>query len=323
MINRITTTFLIIIFTFAMSVSVFATEGEEIIDDLEYELMLKEKGSIEVSEKQQLSFEKEIDEAYNRVMTEEKYIINLINSFDIKKKTSIENWEFNLSFLQKNYNTIKKMSDVKMYYVDSYIGAYEIVKLNIQAPDEKKYTLETPQAIALRTSDGGYDISEAVNYAKKYYYSYNIAYPDWSSYGGDCANFVSQCLYAGGKPWKGTPGSITQAQNFGNWFSTGSAENTSNVSSTWRGADAFRHYWQMNSLSHKRFNRYTSDAYDYGYRGDAVSLLTSTSRAYHTLIIVGYSNDSLIYAAHTRDTFSGELKHTSNFIIFSMKYGQN
>jgi len=47
-------------------------------------------------------------------------------------------------------------------------------------------------------ASGGYDVSKAVAYAHQYYENYNPAYPDYNSSGGDCANFVSQCLYAGG-----------------------------------------------------------------------------------------------------------------------------
>lgn len=39
---------------------------------------------------------------------------------------------------------------------------------------------------------------------------------------------------------KGTPGTSTAAQNWSNWFSQGSSCNTSYVSSTWRGANAFK-----------------------------------------------------------------------------------
>ncbi|MBE6844065.1 MAG: hypothetical protein E7510_14810, partial [Ruminococcus sp.] len=44
----------------------------------------------------------------------------------------------------------------------------------------------------------GYNVNAAVDYAKKYWNNYNPDYPNCNSIGGDCANFVSQCLYAGG-----------------------------------------------------------------------------------------------------------------------------
>lgn len=54
--------------------------------------------------------------------------------------------------------------------------------------------------------DAAYSYTDAVAYAKKYWSSYNSNYTNYNSLGGDCANFVSQCLYAGGVPqdssWK-------------------------------------------------------------------------------------------------------------------------
>ena len=40
--------------------------------------------------------------------------------------------------------------------------------------------------------------SKGVAYEKKYWENYNPTFPDW---GVDCANFVSQSLYAGKKRW--------------------------------------------------------------------------------------------------------------------------
>ena len=44
-----------------------------------------------------------------------------------------------------------------------------------------------------------YDRTKAYNYAKKHWNNYNLSkYANYNSVGGDCANFVSQCLIAGG-----------------------------------------------------------------------------------------------------------------------------
>lgn len=43
----------------------------------------------------------------------------------------------------------------------------------------------------------GYDRDKALAYAHKWAYGRNPAYLDFSRFGGDCTNFVSQCLYAG------------------------------------------------------------------------------------------------------------------------------
>ena len=44
-----------------------------------------------------------------------------------------------------------------------------------------------------------YDRKTAVKYARKWAYKRNGKYYNFDSVGGDCTNFVSQCLYAGSK----------------------------------------------------------------------------------------------------------------------------
>ena len=48
-----------------------------------------------------------------------------------------------------------------------------------------------------------YNPSAAVEYARKYCQHYNPAYGNYANSGGDCANFVSQCLIAGGQSLDG------------------------------------------------------------------------------------------------------------------------
>ena len=55
-----------------------------------------------------------------------------------------------------------------------------------------------------------YNPSKAVEYAKKWAYSRNPKYYDYSNMGGDCANFVSQCLIAGGFSTSNCPGNYGQ-----------------------------------------------------------------------------------------------------------------
>ena len=140
---------------------------------------------------------------------------------------------------------------------------------------------------------------------------------------GDCANFVSQCLYAGGKAMKGTPGSKSSAENTSNWFSSGKTQNILNVSSTWRGADSFKWYWMDHSESYKKFTAVDSTSWNYGYTGDAVSLLNSNGRAMHTMLITGYNNPDFILSAHTSSTNSASLKSKikgyDSFIIYNMR----
>lgn len=42
-----------------------------------------------------------------------------------------------------------------------------------------------------------YNRENAIQYTKKWAYSRNPKYYDFDSIGGDCTNFVSQCIFAG------------------------------------------------------------------------------------------------------------------------------
>ena len=49
------------------------------------------------------------------------------------------------------------------------------------------------------------NIPRAVAYARRWAFSRNPAFYDFDGIGGDCTNFVSQCLFAGGAPMNFTP----------------------------------------------------------------------------------------------------------------------
>ncbi|MCQ2462981.1 MAG: amidase domain-containing protein [Clostridia bacterium] len=53
---------------------------------------------------------------------------------------------------------------------------------------------------SIQASAASYNPSAAASYALKYWNNYNSSYSNYNSIGGDCANFVSQCLRAGGLP---------------------------------------------------------------------------------------------------------------------------
>lgn len=173
-------------------------------------------------------------------------------------------------------------------------------------------------------SINNYSVQDAIDYANRYYENYNPAYPDWNAYGGDCANFISQCLHAGGVQMKGRPGTATQATNLSNWFSAGNQRNVRNVSSTWRGADAFRHYWMKHANYYKVFSAVGTEAYKFGHKGDFISLLARGGNAYHTLLIIDYdtSETDFIVATHTYDTNTNRLsgyQPEGGFIIYSVR----
>lgn len=263
-----------------------------------------------------------LDYKLYRNMIENEYVVDLINiTLDSAKKTKIEEWETNLDFLETNYDTIKALPDIEMEIIDRYIETYEEQR---EAQKISNKSLESTTAVSPLIANP----SAVVSYIDNYWQNYNLAsYPDWSiNYDGDCANFVSQVLKKGGKPMIGTPGTDAAAQNPINWFSTGTAENIKNVSSSWRGANAFKNHW-MSKVSYKKYTSTPYSANGNASIGDAVSLLDPNGVAIHTLVVykVGYIGSTLeiILAAHTSNTKSALFSSKYNYfrggaIIFRM-----
>ncbi|MEF9951047.1 MAG: amidase domain-containing protein [Clostridium sp.] len=150
-----------------------------------------------------------------------------------------------------------------------------------------------------------YSPKDAVEYSIKYAYDYNPNYPHYAGYGGDCANFISQALYAGGKPMIGY-----RSDSMKDWFCrTKNKWDTNLISSTWRGASAFKTYWSNNANGYRDFGssyfesiEAFREVYNYGNRGDVVTLYTAEGKPYHTLIIVDYDKGDLICASHSYDS---------------------
>ncbi|GHE77448.1 hypothetical protein GCM10014715_35830 [Streptomyces spiralis] len=87
-------------------------------------------------------------------------------------------------------------------------------------------TSRSAPAKAKNLTSGTYDYKAMAAYAKKYWSSYNPAYPNFNGQGagGDCTNFVSQSLKAGG--WKHVPG---YTNDWHNWFGTADIQSDSFV----------------------------------------------------------------------------------------------
>ena len=53
-------------------------------------------------------------------------------------------------------------------------------------------------AVNVEAAAYSYNPQAAIAYSEKYWTNYNDAYPNYNIFGGDCADFVSQSLHAGG-----------------------------------------------------------------------------------------------------------------------------
>ncbi len=133
-----------------------------------------------------------------------------------------------------------------------------------------------------------YNRSRAYSYAKKYAFLPNPAFGDFRDIGGNCTNFVSQCIYAGGCQMNYTP-------TFG-WYYLSLNERAP----AWTGVEYFYKFITAN----EGVGPYGRDAErDECEIGDVVQLGRADGTFYHTLIIVGFEGDELLLAAQTDDAF--------------------
>ena len=147
-------------------------------------------------------------------------------------------------------------------------------------------------ANAKNTTSGTYDYKAMVAYAQKYWNNYNPDYPDFNGQGagGDCTNFVSQTLKAGG--WKHVPG---YTYDFHKWFGNADIQSDSFV-----GVNEFSWF----ALSSKRV---TPLAYVYQADiGDVIQMdFNRDGSKDHTMIVTYRSPQGVPYVSyHSTNTYN-------------------
>lgn len=93
--------------------------------------------------------------------------------------------------------------NINEYELRSYDEIYRNGAEDAQAAVQSM--MISPTWVATKINNyNSYNRIAARDYAYKYWSSYNPAYTSYKGNGGDCANFVSQCLHAGGIPTDAT-----------------------------------------------------------------------------------------------------------------------
>lgn len=93
--------------------------------------------------------------------------------------------------------------NINEYELRSYNEIYRNGAEDAQAAVQSM--MISPAWVATKINNyNSYNRIAARDYAYKYWSSYNPAYTSYKGNGGDCANFVSQCLHAGGIPTDAT-----------------------------------------------------------------------------------------------------------------------
>jgi len=138
-----------------------------------------------------------------------------------------------------------------------------------------------------------YDRTAAVDYARKWAYARNPKYADFSHIGGDCTNFISQCLVAGGMPMNfSTP--------LGWYFSS-----LGNRSAAFSGVQ-FLYNFLTNSSDHRRGPFAQECEISRLEIGDIIQLSAGGESFTHSLLVVQSGSDPHI-ATHSFDAFDRAL----------------
>lgn len=138
-----------------------------------------------------------------------------------------------------------------------------------------------------------YQRNDAKNYAKKWAFSRNPAYYAFDTIGGDCTNFISQCIYAGAKVMNFTP-------TFG-WYYI----NSTDRSPSWTGVQ-YLYDFLVNNTGIGPFAKevfYASEL----QTGDVIQLGNS-EKYYHSLLAVRINSNNIYVAAHDDNAYMRQLK---------------
>lgn len=138
--------------------------------------------------------------------------------------------------------------------------------------------------------EGIYNRRVALQYARQWALGRNPKYYNFDGIGGDCTNFVSQCLFAGA-------GIMNYGVPFG-WF----YRSLWNRSPSWTGVEFLYEFLTENDA----IGPYGREMSVYQLRSGDVIQLGDGDRFYHSLLVIK-TEPEITVAAHTDDAFNRPL----------------
>ena len=138
-----------------------------------------------------------------------------------------------------------------------------------------------------------YNRQNALTYARRWAFDRNPLYLNYTGIGGDCTNFVSQCVLAGSCQMNFTP-------VFGWFYLDGDTRTAS-----WTGVEFFYNFMVDNA----GVGPYAVEVGEGGVEiGDVVQLANANGDFYHTLFISDISpEEGILVAAHSDDALDRPL----------------
>ena len=140
-----------------------------------------------------------------------------------------------------------------------------------------------------------YDRNKAIQYAQEWALKRNPKYYNYDSIGGDCTNFISQCLLAGG-------GVMNYTKTFG-WYYI----NANNKSPSWSGVNYLynfltRNFGGVGPIGKKISRNKVKE-------GDLIQLAFNKKVLEHSLIITKIEDEEIFVTTHTEDSLNRNLKN--------------
>ena len=135
-----------------------------------------------------------------------------------------------------------------------------------------------------------YNRQKVYGYAKKWAYSRNPKYYNYDAIGGDCTNFVSQCIFAGCGQMNYNKGNA--------WYYI----NGNNKSPSWTGVEFLYNFLLSNKGAGPFGKETTIDKLEIG---DIIQLNFNGNKFSHTLVVVQNSQNIMntLVSAHSDDVF--------------------
>ncbi len=143
-----------------------------------------------------------------------------------------------------------------------------------------------------------YNRERAVAYARRWAFGRNPLFSDYTGRGGNCTNFISQCLLAGCCQMNFTP-------TFG-WYYISPSERAA----AWTGVEFLYNFLTDNATEGigEGLGPFGSEVGAGELMpGDVIQLGRAQGDFYHTLLVTGYSRRGYLVAAHSDNAFNRPL----------------
>ena len=137
-----------------------------------------------------------------------------------------------------------------------------------------------------------YNRQKAIDYARVWANARNPDYYNYEYLGGDCTNFISQCIFAG-----------TRTMNYNTvngWYYI----NGNDKSPSWTGVEFLYNFLIKNKSVGPFGNEVKRNEID---AGDIIQLSFDGVKFGHTLIVVNKMEDKIYIATHTFDSYNRDL----------------